>query len=115
MPIFKFNYADDVKNDPAYLGSVLQVDTRRVMINAKDEHLERASISKLVTLKKGTADDWLIGLVDRIVRQIVTADTTEEDGERKGTSKNDLLPLSGNTVTVTLVGMVRWNAREARH
>ena len=115
MPIFKFNYADDVKNDPAYLGSVLQVDTRRVMINAKDEHLERASISKLVTLKKGTADDWLIGMVDRIVRQIVTADTTEEDGEQKGTSKNEPLPLSGNSVTVTLVGMVRWNAGEARH
>jgi hypothetical protein len=115
MPIFKFNYADDVKNDPAYLGSVLQVDTRRVMINAKDEHLERASISKLVILKKGTADDWLIGMVDRIVRQLVTVDTTEEDGEQKGTSKNDPLPLSGNAVTVTLVGMVRWNAREAMH
>ncbi len=115
MPIFKFSYVDDVKNDPAYLGSVLQVDTRRVMINAKDEHLERASIGKLVTLKKGTADDWLIGMVDRIVRQIVTADTTEENGEQIGTSKNDPLPLSGNAVTVTLVGMVRWNAGEARH
>jgi hypothetical protein len=115
MPIFKFNYVDDVKSDPAYLGSVLQVDTRRVMINAKDEHLERASIGKLVTLKKGTADDWLIGMVDRIVRQIVTADTTQEDGEKKVTIKNDPLPLSGNAVTVTLVGMVRWNAGEARH
>ncbi|MBU4316952.1 MAG: ATP-binding protein [Proteobacteria bacterium] len=116
MPIFKFNYADDVKNDPAYLGSVLQVDTRRVMISAQDEHLERASISKLVTLKKGTAaDDWLIGMVDRIVRQIVTADTTEEDREQNGLSKNDSLQLSGNTVTVTLVGMVRWNAGDARH
>ena len=115
MPIFKFKYGDDAKNDPAYLGSVLQVDTRRVMINAKDEHLQRASISKLVTLKKGTADDWLIGMVDRIVRQIVTVDTTEEDGEQKGTSENDPLPLSGNAVTVTLVGMVRWNAGEAKH
>ena len=115
MPIFEFKYGDDVKNDPAYLGSVLQVDTRRVLINSEDEHLERASIGKLVTLKKGTADDWLIGMVDRIVRQIVTADTTEKDGELKDTSKNDALPPSGNAVTVTLVGMVRWNAGEARH
>lgn len=115
MPIFEFKQGDDVKNDPAYLGSVLQVDTRRVMINSEDEHLERARIGKLVTLRKGTADDWLIGMVDRIVRQIVTADTTEKDGEQKDTSKNDALSLSGNTVTVTLVGMVRWNAGEVGH
>jgi DNA helicase HerA-like ATPase len=115
MPIYEFKYGDDAKNDPAYLGSVLQVDTRRVIINAEDKHLERASIGKLVTLKKGAVDDWLIGMVDRIVRQIVTADTTEEDGEQKDTSNNDPLPLSGNAVTVTLVGMVRWNAGEARH
>ena len=115
MPIFEFKYGDDVKNDPAYLGSVLQVDTRRVLINAEDEHLQRARIGKLVTLKQGAADDWLIGMVDRIVRQIVTADTTVGDGERKDTSNNDPLLLSGNAVTVTLVGMVRWNAGEAGH
>ena len=115
MPIFDFKYDDDAKNDPAYLGSVLQVDTRRVMINAKDEYLQRASISKLVALKKGTVDDWLIGMVDRIVRQIVTVDTTEEEGEHKLTSDNDPLPLSGNAVTVTLVGMVRWNVGEDKH
>jgi len=115
MPIFKFNYAGDVKNDPAYLGSVLQVDTRRVLINSEDEHLERASIGKLVTLKKGTADDWLIGIVDRIVRQIVTADTTNIGDEKDKIGDNDPPPPSGNAVTVTLVGMVRWNAGEAMH
>ncbi len=115
MSIFKINYGNDVKNDPAYLGSVLQVDTRRVMINSEDEHLERASIGKLVTLKKGAADDWLIGMVDRIVRQIVTADTTNIGDEKDKPENNDLSPFSGNAVTVTLVGMVRWNAGEAKH
>lgn len=115
MPIFTFKYIDDAKNDPAYLGSVLQVDTRRVIINAKDDHLERASIGKLVTLKKGTPDDWLIGMVDRIVRQIVTSDMTEEDQEQNSSSRDDSLPLSGNAVTVTLVGMVRWKASEGMH
>ncbi|MBI9084161.1 MAG: ATP-binding protein [Desulfobacterales bacterium] len=115
MPIFEFKYGDDVKNDPAYLGSVLQVDTRRVMVNAEDEHLQRASIGKLVTLKKGTADDWLIGMVDRIVRQIVTADTTNTEDEKEKPGDNDLTPPSGNAVTVTLVGMVRWNSRETKH
>ncbi len=115
MSIFKFEYGDDVKNDPAYLGSVLQVDTRRVMINAEDEHLERASIGKLVTLKKGAADDWLIGMVDRIVRQIVTVDTTNIGFLNDKSGNNDLPPSSGNAVTVTLVGMVRWNAGEAKH
>ncbi len=115
MPIFEFKYGDNVKNDPAYLGSVLQVDTRRVMINSEDEHLERASIGKLVTLKKGAADDWLIGMVDRIVRQIVTADTTNIGDEKDKPENNDLSPFSGNAVTVTLVGMVRWKAGEAGH
>lgn len=115
MPIFEFKYGDDVKNDPAYLGSVLQVDTRRVMINAEDEHLVRASIGKLVTLRKGTADDWLIGMVDRIVRQIVTVDTTEKEGEPGKIDDNGIPPSSGNAVTVTLVGMVRWNAEKAQH
>ena len=115
MPIFEFKRGDDIRNEPAYLGSVLQVDTRRVTINAEDEHLQRANIGKLVTLQKGAADDWLIGMVDRIVRQIVTADTTVEDGEQENTSNNDPPPFSGNAVTVTLVGMVRWKAEEAGH
>ena len=115
MPIFEFKYGDDIRKDPTYLGSVLHVDTRRVMINAQDEHLERAGIGKLVTLKKGTADDWLIGMVDRIVRQIMTADTTVEDGEQKDTSNSNPLPLSGNAVTVTLVGMVRWSVEKDQH
>ena len=115
MPIFEFKYGDDVKNDPAYLGSVLQVDTRRVMINAEDEHLMRASIGKLVSLRRGAADDWLIGMVDRIVRQIVTADTTEKNGEPRKIDDNGIPPFSGNAITVTLVGMVRWNAEEAQH
>ncbi len=115
MPIFNFKQGDDVQTDEGYLGTVLQVDTRRVLINAEDEHLMRASVGKLVALRQGTVDDWLIGMVDRIVRQIVTADTTEKDGEQRDTSNNDSLPLSGNSVTVTLVGMVRWNAEEAQH
>jgi hypothetical protein len=115
MPFFKFKHGDEVRSDPAYLGSVLQVDTRRVEINAEDEHLVRASISKLVTLKKGTADDWLIGMVDRIVRQIVTADMTDTNDQKDETKKDEPSPTSGNTVTVTLVGMVRWNAAKNEH
>lgn len=115
MPIFNFKQDDDVQTDGGYLGTVLQVDTRRVTISAEDEHLMRANIGKLVALRRGTVDDWLIGMVDRIVRQIVTTDTTEKDGEQKDTSNIDAMPLSGNAVTVTLVGMVRWNAEEEQH
>ncbi len=110
MPIFKFAHVDDAQKDPAYLGSVLQVDTRRVIINAEDEHLQRANIGKLVALKKGTADDWLIGMIDRIVRQIVTTDTSSEDQEQAGG-----ISPSGNAVSITLVGMVRWNAGSSKH
>lgn len=115
MPIFEFKYGDDAKTDQSYLGSVLQVDTRHVMINDEDKHLQRASIGKLVTLKRGTADDWLIGMVDRIVRQIVTADITNIGDEKDNPGNNDPLLSSGNAVTVTLVGMVRWNTGEGCH
>jgi len=115
MPIFNFISGDDARKDHGYLGTVLQVDTRRVMINAEDEHLERASIGKLVTLRKGSVDDWLIGMVDRIVRQIVTADMKSIDDDKDIPGNNNPLPSSGNAVTVTLVGMVRWNAGEAKY
>ena len=111
MPIFDFKQGGDVHADEAYLGTVLQVDTRRVQISAEDEHLVRASIGKLVVLRRGTVDDWLIGMVDRIVRQIVTADTVESDDEQEGNT----LSLSGNAVTATLVGMVRWSAEKGLH
>lgn len=111
MAIFEFKQGEDIKTDPAYLGSVLQVDTRRVVVDAEDESLKLASIGKLVVLRKGAADDWLIGMVDRIVRQIVTIDLTNVDDDQ------DQMPPSstGNAVTITLVGMVRWNAEESRY
>ena len=115
MPIFEFKDGIDIRTDLGYLGSVLHVDTRRVTINAEDEHLERASVGKLVTLRKGAADDWLIGMVDRIVRQIVTTYMVDNGEEVDKEGVNEPLSPSGNAVTVTLVGMVRWNAKEDRH
>lgn len=115
MPIFDFKSGEDIRTDIGYLGTVLQVDSRRVMLNAEDEHLVRASIGKLVTLRKSSADDWLIGMVDRIVRQIVTAEVTEKDEAQKDASNIDPLSPSGNAITVTLVGMVRWETGETRH
>lgn len=112
MPIFNFKQGEYVQTDGGYLGTVLQVDTRRMSISAKDEHLMRASIGKLVALRRGTVDDWLIGMVDRIVRQIVTVDTTEKNGTPVKPDDNENPSPPGNTVTVTLVGMVRWNVEE---
>ncbi len=111
MAIFNFKLGEDIKTDPAYLGSVLQVDTRRVVINADDENLRLASIGKLVVLKNGIADDWLIGMVDRIVRQMIMP----EDQNPDESQDNTILPPTGNAVTVTLVGMVKWRADDARH
>ena len=43
MPIFDFKQGDDVQTDGGYLGTVIQVDTRRVSISSEDEHLTRAN------------------------------------------------------------------------
>ena len=111
MAFFSFDQNSPAK-DVSYLGRVRSVDTRRLTIDAEDDHLERASVGKLVTLPiPGPMDDWLIGMVERIARQCVTyentipGDTNTEVTEREHENRGDL--IQGNTVTVTLVGTVR--------
>ena len=94
---------------------MLQVDTRRVVINAEDDNLKLAGVGKLVALKSSfIPDEWMIGLVDRIVRQITNNDNaSEEDGDET----EPLLHTTavGNAVTISLVGMVRWDTDESSH
>lgn len=88
----------------SYLGTVIQVDTRRVVINAADNHLERASIGRLVALPSN--ETYLIGLVDRIVRQSLPTDAEEDPLTVWKEESTSPLLVAGNAVTVTLVGRV---------
>jgi len=114
MKLFEFEEQSGARNHSDFLGAVLQVDTRRVVVNAENENLKLASVGKLVALKTGgSVEEWLIGVVERIVRQLVTA--SEDAGETDENLHPGEEPVSGNAVTITLVGLVRWDAADSRH
>lgn len=109
MPFFTFDLmnADD---DPHYAGTVAAVDTRRVVLDAPDESLERMSVGKLAALPVGNLE-WLVGIVDRIVCKAHYARLSEEDIQEQAEPGIQAEPVAtltqGNAVTVTLVGTVK--------
>jgi len=113
--LFNFKLGEEASSDTSYLGTVLQVDTRRVVINAEDANLKLAGVGKLVALKGSSiADQWMIGLVDRIVRQITNDDNVS--GEDIDEAESSLHTTTvGNAVTISLVGMVRWDTDQSTH
>lgn len=103
MPIFEFDSSH-------LLGKVRAVDTRRVNIQANtDEDLRKARVGKLVTLRlPGAIEEWLIGIIDKIVKTPILEEATEM-GLEPGENQTDM-PFTResvlNTVRVTLVGTV---------
>ena len=105
MAIFKF--------DPniSLIGTVRDVDTRKVSIHVKsDEDLRKARVGQLVCLEVFSGvETWLVAIVEKVTKSVSLASTEVIDD-------NDGLELEGaiedviNTVKISLVGSVRWNA-----
>lgn len=100
MPIFTFDASHS-------LGRVRAVDTRRVDVQVNsDEDLRKARVGQLVaTTLPGPIDEWLIGIIDRVVKTPITDDLSEveiqgDDEEASYFSRQGVL----NTVRVSLVG-----------
>ncbi len=110
MAFFGFDLSN-AERDAHYAGSVAAVDTRKVMLDVPDDSLERISVGKLAALPIGNLDEWLIGIVDRIVckAQYIAppASGTEELGDGTVQGEPVVGLTQGNAVTVTLVGTVR--------
>ena len=110
MSFFSFNLSNAEK-DSHYAGSVAAVDTRKVMLDVPDDSLDRISVGKLATLPIGNLDEWLVGLIDRIVckaQYVAPAADSSQVTAEKG-SEGDLVATltQGNAVTITLVGTVK--------
>jgi len=105
MSIFEFN-------DDAYLlGQVREVDTRKIALSVNnDKDLRKAKVGQLVTLTlMGATESWLIGIIDRVIKSV----STRYDVEGLTSSEefdNDLAAQIVNSVRLTLVGTVGWNA-----
>ncbi|MBF0410844.1 MAG: ATP-binding protein [Candidatus Riflebacteria bacterium] len=115
-----FEFTEDT-----FLGRVRAVDTRKVSIHVKtDSDLRKAKVGQLVSLKETSGvKGWLIGLIDKVIKFVSVSES--EHNEKNQVSEpvpkldnGDLvLRLEGgedviNTVRLTLLGTIRWNAEE---
>ena len=108
MALFEF------KDDSLLLGTVREVDTRKVSIYVKtNEDLRKAKVGQLVALQVASGvETWLIGFIDKVIKFVaisanqndsaeIDADEAELEGDRE-----DVI----NSVRLTLVGTARWDA-----
>ena len=90
-----FNYQD---NDA--LGTVIAVDTAMVVVRVSDvEKLRQMQVNRLVVLQSSRPGDYLIGMVQKIVRSMKETKAIAENEE----TNEELLPEE-NVVRVTLIG-----------
>lgn len=104
MALFEFN------DDSLFLGTVREVDTRKVSIYVKsDADLRKAKVGQLVCLQVASAvETWLIGMIDKVIKSVsisTSKDNIEDDSELEGSIEEVI-----NTVRLTLVGTARWDA-----
>jgi len=108
MAIFSFDTSH-------LLGRVREVDTRKVFILVNsNEDLRKARVGQLVTVQLAEGvEAWLIGIIERVAKSVVIVKCSEAapaDNEKASFPGEDVV----NTVRVTLVGTVRWDAVKGR-
>ncbi|ADV88146.1 TPA: DUF853 family protein [Vibrio vulnificus] len=108
MAIFQFDTKETL------IGTVRDVDTRKVSIHVKsDEDLRKAKVGQLVCLEVFSGvETWLVAIVEKVTKSvsIVNTDLSDEvDLEFEGAIEDVI-----NTVKVSLVGSVKWSAFEDR-
>lgn len=91
-----FEYAEEMA-----IGEVRGVDTSQIFIRVtSSEKLSQARVGRLVTIQGQDANEWVIGLVNRVWRDPVEYKFQEQADE----DVTDQFPDEMNTIQVTLVG-----------
>ena len=105
MALFEF------KDDSLLLGTVREVDTRKVSIHVKtDGDLRKAKVGQLVALQVASGvDTWLIAFIDKVMKSVATKNEEDDQTSEKKDTNEDL-EKTINSVKLTLVGSTRWNA-----
>jgi uncharacterized protein len=108
MPVFSFDAS-------LLLGRVREVDTRKVFILVNsNEDLRKARVGQLVALQMADGvDTWLIGMIEKVVKSVAIVECSENDPEKRSDTNNHHEDVV-NSVRVTLVGTVRWDAEKGR-
>ncbi|MAE88773.1 MAG: ATPase, partial [Pelagibaca sp.] len=106
MALFSFN------DDSYTLGNIREVDTRKVTILVNsDSDLRKARVGQLVTVQlSGATECWLIGMIDKVIKAVVTQPLTPEIAEDDADEIDAFEDSVVNTVKITLMGAARWDA-----
>lgn len=111
MALFTFN------DDSYTLGNIREVDTRKVTILVNsDKDLRKARVGQLVTVQlSGATECWLIGMIDKVIKAVVTQpltlEITEDDADEIDAFEDSVV----NTVKITLMGATRWDAVDQKY
>src|SRR5690554_283485 len=112
MALFTFN------DDSYTLGNIREVDTRKVTILVNsDKDLRKARVGQLVTVQlSGATECWLIGMINKVIKAVVTQPLTLEIAEEDDADEIDAFEDSVvNTVKITLMGAARWDAIDQKY
>ncbi len=92
-------------NQSSRLGKVVSVDTSRVLIAVEDAVLlPRAAVGSLVAIQGTTAQEFLIGMTERVTRQL-SEQTAQPDPMQPTTLAVEVVP--DDVLRAVLVGTYR--------
>ena len=107
MSVFSFEKS-------SFLGNVVSVDTSKIWLSVDSEKMRHARVGRLVALKAPGLENWLIAIVERIVKTSFETEIEEENFD----IKEDLIETDiifdaddfiseDNKVKVALLGAVK--------
>ena len=98
----------------SFLGNVVSVDTSRIWLSVDSEKMRHARVGRLVALKAPGLENWLIAIVERIVKTSFETEIEEEHSDIKEdltetefASDADDFISEDNKVKVALLGAVK--------
>lgn len=111
MALFTF------EDDGYTLGNIREVDTRKITILVNsDSDLRKARVGQLITVPlSGATECWLIGMIDKVIKAVVTQTATIEVQEGEADEIDDFDSNVVNTVKITLMGATRWDAIDQKY
>lgn len=110
MSIFEFD------DDTYLLGKVRQVETRKISLSVQnDKDIRKAIVGQLVIITlSGAVKSCLIGIIDGVTKYVFTPSLANNDEnlnhEALSESNNELDEKIVNSVRLTLIGTVSWDA-----
>lgn len=101
-------------DDSYYLGDVREVDTRKISIIVEDsQNLKKARVNQLIVAKLNVAYDyWLVGMIEKVIKSIVLSSASIKEDEEEPEYLGETVL---NTVKVTLIGALKWDATKQRN